>query len=296
MASVPQRRHSQSADVEHAGGPAAAADELLDDAGARAESVTVGDDDSADPEASVAKGHGRGHGHAPLAWSLTGPAAPSFQVFAALTAIFIGNLFMGELAGSKFFQVGPIPLAVGSLQWPIVFVSTDLLNEYFGPPGVRLVTYIAAAMLVYCFGLLTIFVSIPASPISPLTDSVYSTVFGQSMWVIVGSLVAFLCSQFIDAALFAAFKSRTGHRLLWLRATGSTVISQLFDSFIIGAIGFWLPGKFAFREFVVTASAGYATKLVLAVLMTPLVYGAHWAIDWYLEREAGGGGGAGLSL
>jgi hypothetical protein len=106
------------------------------------------------------------------------------------------------------------------------------------------------------------------------------------MLIIVGSLVAFLVSQFVDVFIFWALRDKTGGKMMWLRSTGSTVISQLVDTFIVGAIAFWLPGKWTTKIYIEASLTGYTFKLVIAVLLTPLIYLAHRWIDKYLGDEA----------
>jgi hypothetical protein len=73
--------------------------------------------------------------------------------------------------------------------------------------------------------------------------------------------------------------------MIWLRATGSTVVSQLIDSFIVTGIAFWLPGKLSFGDFINTAATGYSAKLIIAILITPLIYLGHGIIHRYLGEK-----------
>ena len=176
-------------------------------------------------------------------------------------------------------------LSIGVIPWPVVFITTDLVNEYFGKAGVRRLTFLAVSMIAYAFVILFLAIQVPAWEDSPVLDADFQAVFGQSMWIIVGSITAFLVAQLLDVVIFHAVRRRTGHRLLWLRATGSTVISQLFDSFIVGFIAFVIPGKLSFEKFVPLALGNYSFKLLVAVLITPLIYLGHGIIDRYLETE-----------
>ena len=126
---------------------------------------------------------------------------------------------------------------------------------------------------------------IPSASSSPVSDSVFNKVFGQGLWIIFGSLIAFALSQFIDVFIFWIFRHWSQGKMLWLRSTGSTVLSQLFDSFVIIAIAFWLPGKISTEEFFQVASSNYMYKLIIAVSMTPLIYLAHNFIDRFLGKE-----------
>ncbi|MFM2367738.1 MAG: hypothetical protein RL619_28 [Bacteroidota bacterium] len=207
-------------------------------------------------------------------------------VFVILAGIFITNAVVAELIGGKLIQVGPFVMSIGILPWPVVFLTTDLINEYFGEKGVKKLSYITACLIAYAFIILLLAILVPAAKgISPVNDSQFYAVFGQSMWIIAGSIIAFLISQLIDVTVFWFFKNKTGERKIWLRTTGSTVISQLFDSFIVLGIAFWLPGKINFDTFLSSAIIGYTFKLGIAILLTPLIYLGHHLIKKYLSEE-----------
>lgn len=207
-------------------------------------------------------------------------------VFVILAGIFITNAVTAELIGGKLIQIGPFVMSIGILPWPIVFLTTDLINEYFGEKGVKKLSLLTACLIAYAFIILLLAISIPAAKgISPVNDDQFYAVFGQSMWIIVGSITAFLVSQLIDVTVFWFFKNRTGEKKIWLRTTGSTIISQLFDSFIVLGIAFWLPGKINFDTFISSALTGYTFKLGIAILLTPLIYLGHYLIKKYLSEE-----------
>ena len=207
-------------------------------------------------------------------------------IYVVLAGIFITNALVAELIGGKLIYIGNNVMSLGILPWPIVFITTDLINEYFGEKGVKKLSLITATLIAYTFILLLIGLNIPAVKGDGLiTDDQFSAVFGQSMWIIVGSITAFLVSQLIDVTLFHFLKNRTGGKMLWLRSTGSTIISQLFDSFIVLGIAFWLPGKINSETFVASAFTGYSVKLLIAIGLTPLIYLGHYLIDNYLGTE-----------
>ncbi len=207
-------------------------------------------------------------------------------VFVILCGIFITNAVVAELIGGKLIEIGPFVMSIGIIPWPIVFLTTDLINEYFGKQGVQKLSFITAGLIVYAFILLFVAISVPAAKgISPVSDEAFTAVFGQSMWIIVGSIAAFLLSQLIDVTIFNFVKSKTGGSKIWLRSTGSTVISQLIDSFVVLGIAFYLPGKIDFDTFISSALTGYTFKLSLAVLLTPLIYLGHYLISNYLKND-----------
>lgn len=205
-------------------------------------------------------------------------------VYILLAGFFITNAIVGEMIGGKLIQIGPFALSIGIIPWPIVFLTTDLINEYYGRNGVKRLTFLTAGLILYAFVLLFVAMQMNAASFSPVNNEAFNKVFGQSMWIIVGSLTAFLGSQLVDVIVFWAIRRKTGHKMLWLRATGSTIISQLIDTFIVGGIAFWLPGKITFAEYLNTSLSGYTAKLLIAVGLTPLIYIAHRAIDRYLGQ------------
>lgn len=207
-------------------------------------------------------------------------------VFVVLAGIFITNAVVAEMIGGKLINVGPYVMSVGILPWPVVFISTDLINEYFGVKGVRRLSTITACLIAYCFFVLYTAIHIPAAKgIISVSDEQFRAVFGQSMWIIVGSITAFLVSQMIDVALFHFVKSKTGDKMIWLRSTGSTVISQFFDTYIVLGIAFWMTGKMSTQVYLTSGLVGYLIKLIIAVLLTPVIYLGHSIIGKYLHTD-----------
>lgn len=207
-------------------------------------------------------------------------------VFLVLAGFFITNVIVAELIGGKLVQFfGLFTQSIGIILWPVIFLLTDLINEYYGKDGVKKLTYITVGLISFTFILLSVALNIPATSFSPVSDSVFNTVFGQSQWIIVGSIVAFLFSQLIDVYVFWAFKKVTGDKHIWLRATGSTMVSQLVDTFVVQFIAFVLPGKWPFNEFIVNASWGYAFKLLVALALIPMIYVGHYVIGKYLHKK-----------
>ncbi|MBI3501270.1 MAG: queuosine precursor transporter [Bacteroidetes bacterium] len=212
-------------------------------------------------------------------------------LFVVLAMFFVTNAITAEMIGGKLIEINifdfHFAFSMGILPWPIVFISTDLINEYFGKKGVRKLSVITACLIGYAFLLLYGGMNVPAAAFSPVQDKEFNIVFGQSMWIIVGSIIAFLVSQIMDVFVFWFFRALTKEKFLWLRTTGSTVISQLIDSFIVLGIGFLMPGKISFSNFLNVGFTNYSGKLILAILLTPLIYLGHFLIDKYLgEKES----------
>lgn len=207
-------------------------------------------------------------------------------VFIILAGIFITNAVVAELIGGKLIQIGPFVMSIGIIPWPVVFLTTDIINEYYGKKGVQKLSIITASLIAYAFVVLFFSMCTKAAPgISTVSDEQFTAVFGQSMWIIVGSIVAFLFSQMIDVFIFWSLRNKTGGKMLWLRSTGSTAVSQLIDTFVVLGIAFWLPGKMTTSVFINAALTGYTFKLLIAVALTPLIYAVHAAVDKYLGDE-----------
>lgn len=207
-------------------------------------------------------------------------------VFLVLAGFFITNAIIAELIGGKLIQFfGLFTQSIGIILWPIIFILTDLINEHFGKDGVKKLTYITVGLISFAFIILSIAINIPATPFSPVNNEVFKTVFGQSQWIIIGSIIAFLISQLVDVYTFLFFKKITGNKFIWLRATGSTLISQLVDTFVVQYIAFVLPSKWTLDEFITNASYGYTFKLIIAIALIPLIYVGHSLINKFLEKS-----------
>ena len=221
-------------------------------------------------------------------------------LFIALAGLFITNAVTAELISNKLIEIplcwnifgkqfGPFITIIGILPWPVVFILTDLMNEFYGQKAVRRLSWITATLIAYCFLIVGISMSIPAHEIKGsklATNEAYNLVFGQAQAVIVGSIAAFLVSQILDAFLFEKIKQRTGNRFIWLRSTGSTMISQLIDSYIVLYIGFVVPGAMSLSTYFEVAPTNYLLKMLIAVLLTPFIYLGHYLVRRYLNQQA----------
>lgn len=208
-------------------------------------------------------------------------------VYLTLAGVFIANALLAEILGGKLIQVGPFIMSMGVIPWPVVFLTTDLINEYYGRNGVKQLTYLTVGLILFAFLIIFISIKVPAANVSPVSDEAFNQVFGQSLWITFGSLIAFIVSQFLDVFIFWLFRDKTGGKHLWLRSTGSTIFSQLVDTFVILAIAFWLPGKLTTGDFLGLAFINYSYKLIIAVGLTPLIYLVHYVIQQFIgEPEA----------
>lgn len=233
-------------------------------------------------------------------------------LFLILGSFFLCNAILAEFIGVKIFSLEStlgIPpfgldifgftlnmdLTAGVLPWPIVFIMTDIINEYYGKKGVRTFTYIATSLIAYSF--LIIYGVIHLAPagwweVKDLGDGqtinmqlAFSKVFGQGLYIIAGSLIAFLIGQVADVTVFHWLKNKTGEKYLWLRATGSTLISQIIDSFVVLFIAFYIGSNWSLSQVAAVGTNNYIYKFVVALAITPLLYLVHNLVDRFLGKE-----------
>lgn len=240
-----------------------------------------------------------------------------FNLFIILSAIFITNAIVAEIIGVKIFSFESLlgvpaanikllkdfildfNLTAGAIIWPIVFITTDIINEYFGKEGVKKISFITAGVILYVFIVLWIATSLPPAAFwleLNKTDIegnffninyAYSTLFRQGLGIIIGSITAFLVGQILDVYVFHFIRKFTGSKMIWLRATGSTLVSQLIDSFVVLFIAFYIFGgaaRWPMEQIISVGIINYIYKFSVAILLTPLLYVAHYQIDKYLGK------------
>ncbi|MFZ2752780.1 MAG: queuosine precursor transporter [Lysobacteraceae bacterium] len=234
------------------------------------------------------------------------------RLFIGLAAFFCVTALLGEFIGVKIFaledtlgiaplawnlfgQTGSMSFTAGTLLWPIIFVFTDVINEFYGKRGVRMISWVAVALILY--GFIFAFAAIHLAPAPwwvdaakdqgvPDYQAAYAAVFGQGLWTIAGSVIAFLLGQLIDVSVFHRIRRMTGEKYVWLRATGSTAISQLVDSFVVLYIAFVLgPQQWPTSLFMAVSTVNYAYKMLAAIALIPLLYLMRRSIIAYLGIE-----------
>jgi len=239
------------------------------------------------------------------------------KLLLVLGTFFVANAILSEFIGVKIFSVEAtlgikhfdinllgVPnlsfnMSAGVLTWPVIFIMTDIINEYFGVKQVRFLSVLTAVLISYAFIIIGGAMRLSSSDFwinqtingQPLNmDNAFAGIFGQGMWIIVGSIVAFLVGQIADVLIFHKIKKITGDRALWLRSTGSTLVSQLIDSFVVIFIAFYLNPQYHWSWEMVAAIGliNYTYKFIVAILMTPVLYFVHALIDSYLGRDLAG--------
>ncbi|HYC40100.1 MAG TPA: queuosine precursor transporter [Chitinophagaceae bacterium] len=244
----------------------------------------------------------------------------SARLFVILAGVFIANALIAEIIGVKIFSLektlGIEPLRIrilgnelsvnltaGVLLWPVVFIMTDIINEYYGPKGVHFLSFLTAALIAFAFVIFYLamrlapadfFVTSRVGSGVPDMEKAYHSVLGQGAFIILGSLTAFLLAQLIDVFVFHRIKRRTGERRIWLRATGSTLVSQFIDSFVVLFIAFYVGTRINASKddfvwplglFLSVGVVNYIYKFLVAIILTPVIYLVHGWIERYLGEE-----------
>lgn len=239
------------------------------------------------------------------------------KLFIVLAGFFIANALIAELVGTKLFSLektfgyDPVNMRIfgesfsfnltaGVLLWPVVFIMTDIINEYYGPKGVRFLSFLAIGLIVFAFVMFSGAIALHPADFwaldyykgVPDSNAAFSGIFGQSQAIIVASLIAFLVGQLLDVFVFHKIKQVTGEKQVWLRATGSTIVSQFVDSFVVLFIAFYVAPRIAgnvapwsFSLVMAICIGNYLYKFIVAVVLTPVIYFAHYLIDRYLGEE-----------
>jgi uncharacterized integral membrane protein (TIGR00697 family) len=236
----------------------------------------------------------------------------SVKLYIILAGLFSTNAIVAEFIGGKIFSlektIGLDPftfslfgeqglsfnLTAGVLLWPIVFIMTDIINEYYGMKGVKFLSYLTIGLISLSFfaayGAIHLvpadwWIGVNAEKGIPDTQKAYTQIFGQGMWIIVASIVAFYIGQVLDVFIFHKIKQKTGEKSIWLRSTGSTIVSQLVDSFVVIIIAFKIGQDWSWAKVVAIALVGYSYKFIVAILVTPIIYLVHYFIEKYLGED-----------
>ena len=234
------------------------------------------------------------------------------RLFLILGGFFVANTLMAEVIGVKLFSLEKtlhldpanmtllgesglgFTLTVGVLIWPVVFIMTDLINEYYGVKGVRFLSILTSIIIIFAF--MVFYGAIHLAPDNywigsqkengvPDMQAAFAQVLGQGMNIIFASLTAFLVGQLADATVFKKIKQITGEKGIWMRATVSTLVSQLIDTICVSYIYLYFSLGFSFPRVTAIALTGYVYKFSVAILCTPIIYLVHHLIEEYLGRN-----------
>ncbi|RMH40557.1 MAG: VUT family protein [Deltaproteobacteria bacterium] len=228
-------------------------------------------------------------------------------VFLVLSGLFLGTLVMLNLLGlTRFIDLSftlplvgwrvPMPLAVGVLPYPITFLCTDFISEFYGRRRANQVVWMGLVLNLWVVAILWIGGALPGMGPPPGSDHVvFYEIRALTFGAVGASMVAYLTAQFVDVYLFHFWKRLTRGRHLWLRNNGSTLVSQLVDTVSVILITHYYAGALPLRagepvarQLVGYIAAGYTFKLVAALADTvPFYAGCRWLSRYLRVPPAG---------
>jgi len=198
--------------------------------------------------------------------------------YLVLSGLFVAFLIVCNLIANKFVTVdlgflgfsNPFILSAGVLPYPLTFLITDVLSEFYGKKrtnNVIITGFVASILILGVLLLGSLFNSIDGSPVD---DATYNMVFKNSWRVMGASMIAYLTAQFVDVKLFHFWKGLTNGKHLWLRNNGSTILSQFVDTALVVSVLF--IGVKSFDEIRSIIFDGWLFKAMIALLDTPIFY------------------------
>ena len=212
--------------------------------------------------------------------------AASQKLFVYLCAVFVACLLLADIIGGKIIHTPLGPISVGIIPFPVTFLLTDIVNDFYGRRGAHFLTVLGFFMSALAWGVLQITTLLPVDAASTyFLQPEYAKIFGGSAQLFVASMIAYLVGQFLDIQVFQFWKAITESRHLWLRATGSTVLSQAIDTVTINVIFGRVTAGWQWGFIGAKIGREYTIKFVVALLLTPAIYALHEAIVRGLRIE-----------
>ena len=211
-----------------------------------------------------------------------------FRYFDIVMAAFVAILLLSNVIGASKVAELELPLigvwafGAGVLFFPISYVIGDILTEVYGYAHARRCIWVGFAALVFMAFMSWVVVKMP-----PAADwgnqEAYNTIFGQVPRIVMASIIAFWCGEFVNSFVLAKMKIWTEGKALWTRTIGSTVVGQGVDSALFYPIAFLGAEGFS-TELVITLSlTQWGLKVLVEVVLTPFTY----LVVNFLKRREG---------
>ncbi|MGQ9510641.1 MAG: queuosine precursor transporter [Thermaceae bacterium] len=197
----------------------------------------------------------------------------SYRYLDLITALFVTVLLVSNIASTKVVLLGPFTFDGGTVLFPLAYIFGDVLTEVYGYKRSRRVIWTGFLLLslsVLTFSLVNALPA-PEDPDSQTFAQAFSTLFGLTPRIVLGSLLAYFVGEFANAYVLAKLKILTQGRYLALRTLSSTLVGQLLDTgifLLVAFFGVW-PNELLWTVFV----SNYIFKVGVEALMTPATYG-----------------------
>ncbi len=202
----------------------------------------------------------------------------TYTYLGTLSVLFVAVLLVSNIASTKIVQLGWLTFDGGTLLFPLSYIFADILTEVYGFSRSRRVIWLGFFCAAIMSLVLYVVGALPAAS-DWGNQAAYDAILGQAPRIVLASLIAYLCGEFINSFILAKMKVWTAGKRLWTRTIGSTVVGELVDSslFILVAFAGVLPTSLLLTLII----SNYVFKTAVEILFTPLTY----AIVGFLKRR-----------
>ncbi|MBY0580314.1 MAG: queuosine precursor transporter [Rickettsiales bacterium] len=200
----------------------------------------------------------------------------SEKIYTGLCVFFSVIIVSGNLTYQKFITLTILPfhafeLSVGAILYPLTFLVTDLIAEFYGKEKARFCVRLAIIMNILVAIIIAGMDLLPATSWSKIDQATFHKVFGLYAISFMGSIIACYISQTVDISLYLWIRKITKGRYLWIRNNGSTAISLLIDTSTV--ITFMtIFGVLPKEQMVSLIINSYSFKLFFTICSIPLFY------------------------
>lgn len=204
----------------------------------------------------------------------------SFKYLDLITASFVAVLLISNIASTKILDLNWFTFDGGTILFPLAYIFGDVLTEVYGYARSRRVIWIGFFWSAVAAGVFWMVDVLPAASEYEHADS-FHAILGQTPRIVLASLLAFLCGEFINSVILAKMKVRTEGRALWSRAIGSTLFGQAVDTSVFLLVAF--GGVFTTATMIDIFRSNYIFKVGVEIVLLPVTY----LVVNYLKREEG---------
>ena len=191
---------------------------------------------------------------------------------AFVTVLICSNLIgPAKIAQLDLPVLGVVTFGAGVLFFPISYVFGDILTEVYGYDRARKVIWAGFAGLIFASVMATIVVALPPAPFWN-HQAAYEIAFGSAWRIVLASMIAYFCGEFVNSFVLAKMKVLTQGRWLWSRTIGSTIAGEAVDSALFYPLAFYGTGIIPDDKLPLVMVAQFVAKVGVEVAFTPLTY------------------------
>lgn len=201
----------------------------------------------------------------------------NYRYYDFVMAAFVTVLICSNLIGpAKIAQIevpvfGTLTFGAGVLFFPVSYVFGDILTEVYGYARARKVIWSGFAGLAFASFMAAVVVALPPAPFWRHQDA-YEIAFGSAPRIVVASMIAYFCGEFVNSFVLAKMKLITQGRWLWTRTIGSTLFGEAVDSALFYPLAFYGSGIIPDDKLPLVMMAQFIVKVGVEVVLTPVTY------------------------